>query len=175
MCVDIAFDRDAKPGHLHHRRGMVHIATLPHDLVMEHEAMVIPGMQTGTPSSAGQPASPFDIQRMCGPKMENTFSPCGVALPRNRRRSIWRTACDISTSFTPQDQKRVLRAPPGRRQRVRYSSTHSGLAQSIVRIFWNGIQTDPARCRAGASHPRRALSTCGPFRGSGNVSRPTEG
>ena len=29
--------------------------------------------QTATPSSTGRPALPFEIQRVCGSKMENTF------------------------------------------------------------------------------------------------------
>ena len=31
-------------------------------------------MHTGTPNSTGQPALPFEIQRVCGSKIENTFS-----------------------------------------------------------------------------------------------------
>ena len=34
-------------------------------------------MHTGTPSSTGTPVLPFETQRVCGSKTENTFSSCG--------------------------------------------------------------------------------------------------
>ena len=50
-------------------------------------------MQTGTPNSTGRPALPFEIHRVCGSKMENTFSLCGIVSPLRIRRSIRLICC----------------------------------------------------------------------------------
>ncbi len=93
-------------------------------------------MQVGTPGSTGHPALPFEIQRVCGSRIENTFSSWGIVSPLSRRRSvwsIWRTACDrkllisvivqavapfaASAGTPPRPRQRITREPeaaPGR-------------------------------------------------------------
>ena len=57
-----------------HRHCHVHILTLPQDLVVKDESILVFDNGDRTPSSTGVPALPLETQRVCSSKMEKTFS-----------------------------------------------------------------------------------------------------
>ena len=107
-------------------------------------------MPTGTPSSTGRYALPFEFRRVCVSKMENTFSFCGIVSPLRRRRSIWsicRTACMTKflillifwgeTPFAANSRRSVLTRPISSAQSLRYALISFRLARRIFRILLN--------------------------------------
>ena len=116
-------------------------------------------MPTGTPSSTGRPALPFEIHRVCGSKMENTFSFCGIVSPLRRRRSIWsicRTACMTKfvillifwgeTPFAANSRRSALTRPISSAQSLRYAFISFRLACRVFRILLNFFSRVICKC-----------------------------
>ena len=116
-------------------------------------------MQAGIPNSNGQSALPFEFHRVCGSKMENTFSFCEIVSPLRRRRSIWsicRIACArkflISMNFRAGT---LFRANSGRTASMRrtlalrhprWALMCIGLACRVLRTRLNRFLMDFCKC-----------------------------
>ena len=116
-------------------------------------------MQTGTPNSNGQPALPFEIHRVCGSKMENTFSFCWIVSPLRRRRSIWlicRIACArkflisvifrAGTLFAANSGRTASTHRTCALQHPRWALMCIGLAYRVLRTWLNRFLTDFCKC-----------------------------
>ena len=70
-------------------------------------------MQTGTPSSTGHPALPFDTHRVCSSNTENTFSSCGIRSPfAHGRSAAGRGPASPPRAPLPQPAASPGRVPP---------------------------------------------------------------
>ena len=81
-------DRGVSSAPLDRRNGLVHVDSLPHDLVMQDEPETVCQHVNRNPQFCGTPALPFDIQRTYGSNTEKIFSSCRIVSPRKTRRRI---------------------------------------------------------------------------------------
>ena len=133
-----------------HRYSEVDLTASPHNFVMQYELVLIFRNADRNTEFHRRPALPFEIHHVCGSKMENTFSFCGIVSPLRRRRSIWsicRTACMTkyvillifwgNTPFAANSRRSALTRPISSAQRSRYALISFRLARRILRILLN--------------------------------------